>query len=66
MTDEGRWSTPRLERFTPGKIPVPTAEEAGVAPLLHLDGCGKARPTRIRLQSVASRYMNYAVTDPAR
>ena len=29
---EGGWSTPRPGRFTPGKVPVRTEQEAGWAP----------------------------------
>ena len=30
--DGDGWSTPRPDRFTPGKDPVPTVKEAGWAP----------------------------------
>jgi len=30
--DVGRWSTPRPDRFTPGKDPVPVVQEAVWAP----------------------------------
>jgi hypothetical protein len=39
------WSAPRPGRFTPGKDPVPTVQEAGWA---GLDVFEKSRPTGIR------------------
>jgi hypothetical protein len=42
--DEGGWSTPRLNRCTPGNDPVPIVQEAGLAPRAGLDGFWKYRP----------------------
>jgi len=40
--DVGEWSTPRHGRFTPGKDPVPTVQEAGWPTRAGLDECGKS------------------------
>ena len=65
--DGGGWSTPCPGRFTPGKDPVPTVQEAG---------CAQGRSGRVRkispppgfdpqtVQPVASRYTDGAI--PAR
>jgi hypothetical protein len=44
----GGWSTPRPDRFTPGKDPVPTVQEAGWAPGPDGTGAENLAPTRIR------------------
>jgi hypothetical protein len=60
----GEWSTPPPGRFTPGKYPVPTVQEAGVGPRADLDGCGKSLPPGFdprTVQPVASRYTDCAI-----
>jgi len=42
------WSTPRPGRFTPGKDPLPTVQEAGWAPGLDWTGVENLAPTGIR------------------
>ena len=58
--DGGRWSTPRPDRFTPGKDPVPIVQEAGWDPGPVWTGVEKSRPPpgfHLRaVQPVASRY----------
>jgi len=44
----GGWSTPRPSRFTPGKDPVPIAQEAGWAPGPVWTGAENLAPTGIR------------------
>ena len=57
----GRWSAPRSGRFTPGKDPVHTVQEAGWAPRAGPDGCGKSRlppsllPSRMSLYRLSYR-----------
>ena len=46
--DGGGWSTPRPGRFTPGKDPVPTVQEAGWAPGPVWTGAENLAPTGIR------------------
>jgi hypothetical protein len=49
VLDEGGWSTPRSDRFTPGKNPVPIVQEAGWAPGSVWTGTENLAPTGIRL-----------------
>ena len=44
----GGWSAPRLDRFTPGKDPVPIVQEAGWVPGPVWTGAENLAPTRIR------------------
>ena len=46
--DEGEWSAPRPGRFTLGKDPVPTVQEAGWAPGPVWTGAENLAPTGIR------------------
>ena len=46
--DWGKWSAPRPGRFTPGKISVPSAQEAGQAPRLLMTGAENHASTGIR------------------
>jgi hypothetical protein len=45
---DGGWSTPRSDRFTPGKEPVPIVQEAGWAPGPFWTGAENLVPTGIR------------------
>ena len=42
------WSTPRTGRFTPGKDPIPTVQEAGWAPGPFWTDAEDLAPTGIR------------------
>ena len=53
-TRRGEWSAARPGRFTPGKDPVPIAQEAGWVPGLVLTG-GKSRPHRDSIPDLPAR-----------
>ena len=59
--DGGERSTLRPGRFTPRKDPVPIKQEAGWAPGRVWTGAENLVPT---VQSVASRYTDYAIPAP--
>jgi hypothetical protein len=44
----GGWLTPRPDRFTPGKDPVPIVQEAGLAPGPAWTGAENLAPNEIR------------------
>jgi len=46
VLDVGRWSTPRPGRFTPGKDPVPTVQEAEWATVPVRKGAKNLAPHR--------------------
>ena len=56
----GGWLTPRLYRFTPGKIPGIYSIGSWVGPRARPDGWGKSHPHRrfepLIVYTVASRY----------
>jgi hypothetical protein len=52
IADGGGGSAPRPDRFTPGKDPEPTVQEAGWAP----GPVGTPRDSTLTVQPVASRY----------
>ena len=62
---EGRWSTPRPGRFTPGKDPGTHCTGGWVGPRAGLDGCGKILPPPgfdpRTVQPVASHYTDWAI-----
>ena len=52
----GEWSAARLGRtLPPGNDPVPILQEAGWAPELGLDSCGKSRPHRDPIPDLPAR-----------
>ena len=55
VLDGGRWSAPRPGRFTPGKHPVPTVQEAGWAPGPVWTGAENLAPTGFRSPDRPSR-----------
>jgi hypothetical protein len=65
--DGGRWSTPRPGWFTPDKNPVPIVQEAECVPGPVWTGA-KISPSPVfdprTVQSVVSRYTDYAVPAP--
>ena len=64
--DGGGWSTPRTGRFTSGKDPVPTVQEAGWAPGSVGTGVENFAPTGIRsLDRPACRQSLYRLSSPA-
>ena len=58
--DEGGWSAPRLDRFTPGERPGTHCTGGWVGHRAGLDGCGKSLPQLgfdpRTVQLVESRY----------
>ena len=58
--DGGGWSTPRPDRFTPGKHPAPTVQEGGWAPGPVWTGAQNLAPSPEfdprTVQPVVSRY----------
>jgi hypothetical protein len=53
--DGGGWSTPRPGRYTPGKDPVPSVQEAGWTPGPVWTGAENLAPTGIRSPDCPAR-----------
>jgi len=51
----GEWSTPRPDRFTPGKRPVSHCIGGWVGPSAGVNGCGNLAPTGIRSRDRPAR-----------
>jgi hypothetical protein len=65
MLDEGGWSVPRPDHFTPGKETRYELYRRLVGPRAGLDECGKSRPPpefdRRTVQPIASPYTDCAI-----